>query len=146
MASVTGAPPLRSRPNSYDYFDVDDILATQERVPCQIELQIHNLGFLDTSSESEHIQPGVKLEFPLWLAKELCSRRRKIVSVDMPKAFKEGYRQILRADANVVDLHKLGPYFYKFGVKLLHFDNDDNPQIAKCLQEVSCRGNVIRLG
>ena len=136
MASTTGAPPLRSRPSSYDYFDVDDILATQERVPSKIELQIYNLGFLDPSSEGKHLQPGIKLELPFWLAKELCSRRRKIVSVDTPKAFKEGYRQILKADANVVDLHKLGPYFYSFGTKLLHFDYDENPLMAKCFQEV----------
>ena len=77
-----------------------------------------------------------KLELPLWLAKELCNRRRKIVSVDIPKAYKDGYREIFKADASVVDLHRLGPYFYEFGTKLLHFDFEENSQMASSMQEV----------
>ncbi|EDO34905.1 predicted protein [Nematostella vectensis] len=133
--AVNAGPPLVSRPNSNDYFDLDDVLATQERIPCKLEVQIYNLGFLDPSSEGDHLHSGSKLELPLWLARELCSRRRKIVSVEIPKGYKESYREILKADANVVDLHRLGPYFYEIGTKLMHFEYDENPQIVKAIQE-----------
>lgn len=127
---------LRPHPTSeLDYFDLDDIIATQGRVPAKLEVQIYNLGFLDPSSEGNDLQSGAKLELPLWLAKELCNRRRKIVSVDIPKAYKDGYREIFKADASVVDLHRLGPYFYEFGTKLLHFDFEENSQMASCMQE-----------
>lgn len=139
--SLTG-PPLRSRPSSYDYFDIDDVIATQDKIPCKLEVQIFNLGFLNPSAENQHLTAGTKLELSYWLAKELCSRRRRIVSVDLPKVYREAYREILRADASVVDLHKLGPYFYGIGTKLMHFDDEENAQIVKTLQEVRKLKNV----
>lgn len=133
---ATGGPLLRPRPSAeLDYFDVDDIIATQGRMPVKLEVQIFNLGFLDPSSEGNDLQSGGKLEWPFWLAKELCNRRRKIISVEIPKAYKDGYREIFKADASVVDLHRLGPYFYEYGTKLLHFDFEENSQIALSLQE-----------
>ena len=135
---ASGGPPLRSHPTSeLDYFDIDDIIATQGRIASKLEVQIYNLGFLDPSSEGKDLQAGAKLELPLWLAKELCNRRRRVVTVDIPKAYKDSYREIFKADASVVDLHRLGPYFYEFGTKLLHFDFDENSQIASSMQEVS---------
>lgn len=134
MASA--GPPLRSHPSSeLDYFDIDDIIATQGRIPSKLEAQIYNLGFLDPSSEGNDLQAGAKLELPLWLSKELCNRRRRIVTVDIPKAYKDSYREIFKADASVVDLHRLGPYFYEFGTKLLHFDFEENSQMASSMQE-----------
>ena len=93
-------------------------------------------GYLDTSNESDDLRPGTKLELPFWLARSLCGRRRTIVTVELPKQYKEGYREILSADASVVDLHKLGPYFYKFGSELLKFELPDTPDIAKSLLQV----------
>ena len=147
MSSNSAGPPLRSHPSSeLDYFDIDDIIATQGRIPSKLEAQIYNLGFLDPSSEGNDLQAGAKLELPLWLAKELCNRRRKIVTVDIPKAYKDSYREIFKADASVVDLHRLGPYFYEFGTKLLHFDFQENSQMASSMQEVCWRKNGRRGG
>ena len=41
------------------------------------------------------------------------------VSVDVPKTFKEVFREIMSADPLVVDLHKLGPYYYEFARHLM---------------------------
>eukprot|EP00794_Sanderia_malayensis_P018947 gene18947-20853_t len=127
---------LRPRPSNVDYFDIDDILASQERIPCKFELPVYRLGFLDPSSSEEHIQKGVKMELPYWMSRDLCTRRRKIVSVEMPKVYGESYRQIYKADANALDLHKMGPYFYKFGVRLLHFEYFDAGTLARSLLQV----------
>ena len=143
LVMASAGPSLRSHPSSeLDYFDIDDIIATQGRIPSKLEAQIYNLGFLDPSSEGNDLQAGAKLELPLWLVKELCNRRRKIVTVDIPKAYKDNYREIFKADASVVDLHRLGPYFYEFGTKLLHFDFEENSQMASSMQEV-CVGEGI---
>lgn len=93
-------------------------------------------GYLDSSSESEHLQPGTKLELPFWMARALCSRKRHIVSVDLPKQYKEGYREIFTADPTMVDLHKLGPYFYNYGSQLLQFELPETPDVAKSLLQV----------
>ena len=78
------------------------------------------------------------MELPFWLARALCSRRRHIVSVELPRAYKENYRQVLKADPNVVDLHKLGPYFYTFGSHLLAFQLSEASDVANSLVKV-CR-------
>ena len=35
--------------------------------------------------------------------------------VQVPKTYREVYREIMTADPLVVDLHKQGPYYYEFG-------------------------------
>ena len=80
--------------------------------------------------------PGTKVEMPFWMARALCSSKRHIVAVDTPKNYKDSYREILTADANVVDLHKLGPYYYCFGTHLLKFEQPDSADIAKSLVKV----------
>ncbi|XP_022082368.1 DNA replication complex GINS protein PSF3-like [Acanthaster planci] len=119
--------------SSDNYYNIEDILASQEKVPVKTELPLYNLGFLNPSSDSEHILPGSKMELPFWLATGLCSRKRKIVSVELPKAYRVGYREIFTADPNVVDLHKTGPYFYSFGTKLLCFESNESDDISRSL-------------
>jgi hypothetical protein len=51
-------------------------------------------GFLDPSSESEDIAAGTVVELPYWLAQSLCSRRCNIVTVEIPKIYKEAYRSV----------------------------------------------------
>ncbi|XP_069113017.1 DNA replication complex GINS protein PSF3-like [Argopecten irradians] len=116
-----------------NYFSIDDILSTQERLPCTVEMTIYRMGYMDSSSESEDLLPGTKMEMPFWMARALCSRKRHIVSVEIPKQYKESYREILTADATVVDLHKLGPFYYNYGCQLLRFELPDSGDISKCL-------------
>lgn len=115
------------------YFSIDDILTTQERLPCKFEVDVPRLGFLDPGADSENLASGTKMELPLWLAKAISGRRAMSVSTELPKQYREGYREILSAEASVVDLHKLGPFYYGFGSQLLQFDHPDSPDIAKML-------------
>ena len=95
-------------------------------------------GYLDAGSETEDIQVGAKIELPCWLARTLGGgRRRHAVTVELPRQYREVYREILGAEASVVDLHKLGPYYYAFGGHLLqHFEHAEAPNIAKALLKV----------
>ncbi|XP_062856417.1 DNA replication complex GINS protein PSF3 [Trichomycterus rosablanca] len=116
-----------------NYFSLDDILLSQERLPCCTQTHFPKLGFLEKSSETHHIPEGNKMEMPLWLAKGLYERKRRVISVDLPKVYREGWRTVFGADANVVDLHKMGPYYYGFGSQMLHFENAENPEIAQTI-------------
>ncbi|KAM6224614.1 DNA replication complex GINS protein PSF3 isoform 2-T2 [Rhynchocyon petersi] len=121
-----------------NFLSLDDILMSHEKLPVRTETAIPRLGvfFPDRSGGQENdntILQGSKLEIPLWLAKGLFDRKRRIVSVELPKIYQEGWRTIFSADANVVDLHKMGPYFYGFGSQLLYFDSPENADISQSL-------------
>lgn len=114
-----------------DYLDCDDILTLGQKVTCVFEKPVTGLGFIDPSSDSTDIASGCKLELPMWLAKVLKDRR--VVSVEVPKGFNETYREILEADASVVDLHNLGPNYYRMGKHLVGMDLKDSQDISKTL-------------
>uniref|UniRef100_A0ABI7VYM8 DNA replication complex GINS protein PSF3 n=1 Tax=Felis catus TaxID=9685 RepID=A0ABI7VYM8_FELCA len=125
-----------------NFLSLDDILMSHEKLPVRTETPMPRLGafFLERSggAETDHTIPqGSKLELPLWLAKGLFDHKRRILSVDLPKIYQQGWRTVFSADANVVDLHKLGPHFYGFGSQLLHFDSPENADISQSLLQVS---------
>ena len=126
-----------------DYYDINDILASDSKVPCVFEMQVLRLGFLVPGTSVENIAIGTKMDLPYWLARALCSKRKQIVSVDVPKAYKDAYREVMRADANVVNLQKLGPYYYCTGVKLLNFELQETEALSRTLVEVSGRSMCL---
>ncbi|XP_053304429.1 DNA replication complex GINS protein PSF3 [Spea bombifrons] len=116
-----------------NFLSLEDVLMSQEKLPCRIESGLPRLGFLEKGGESDSIPAGIRMELPLWLAKGLYDNKRRILSVELPKIYREGWRTVFRADANVVDLHKMGPYYYGFGSQLLNFDSPENTEIAKTI-------------
>ena len=122
--------------SSEDYFSIDDILASDIKVPSKFDMAVYWLGFL-SKTDSDHIEVGVTMELPLWLAVTLNSRRRHVISVELPKYYRDNYREIIKADANVIDLYKLGPYYYISGMKLLQLDLPDTEPLSRSLLEVT---------
>ncbi|XP_004086264.1 DNA replication complex GINS protein PSF3 [Oryzias latipes] len=116
-----------------NFLSLDDILLSHQRHPVRTECAFPRLGFLDRSSDSEDLPEGTKMELPLWLSKGLYERKRRVLSVELPKVYKEGWRTVFTADPNVVNLHKMGPYYYGLGSQMLHFDSPENPDIAQTL-------------
>jgi len=114
-----------------DYLSIDDILSSNQRVSCKFEVNISKLGFIDTSSDCDDIQEGTKLELPFWLAKDFYSQG--LVTIETPKGYNQVYREILEADSNIVNLHKLCPNYYKFGTHLAKSKLPDSQAIAKSL-------------
>lgn len=124
-----------------NFLSLDDILMSHEKLPVRTEIPMPRLGvfFQDRSAgaESDHAIPqGSKLELPLWLAKGLFDNKRRVISAELPKLYQQGWRTVFSADANVVDLHKMGPHFYGFGSQLLHFDSPENADISQCLLQM----------
>uniref|UniRef100_A0A8D3B4Y1 DNA replication complex GINS protein PSF3 n=1 Tax=Scophthalmus maximus TaxID=52904 RepID=A0A8D3B4Y1_SCOMX len=116
-----------------NFLSLDDILLSHERLPVRTECTFPRLGYLEKSSDAHDIAEGSKMELPLWLSKGLYERKRRVLSVELPKVYREGWRTVFNADPNVVDLHKMGPYYYSLGSQMLHFDSPENPDIAETL-------------
>ncbi|XP_038211345.1 DNA replication complex GINS protein PSF3 [Zerene cesonia] len=105
-----------------NYLSITDILVSNEKVPCKFLHDLPKMGFLDPSCTEEDLKAGTNLEIPLWLAESLSSRRPPLANVDLPKVYKETYREIFNADACTVDLHKLSQYFYELGCYIAKHD------------------------
>ncbi|XP_048828723.1 DNA replication complex GINS protein PSF3 [Brienomyrus brachyistius] len=114
-----------------NFLSLDDILLSHEKLPCMTETAFPRLGFLEKSSDTRDIPEGVKMEMPLWLAKGLYEHKRRTLAVQLPKVYRQGWRTVFGADPTVVDLHKMGPYYYGLGSQLLHFDSPENTEIAQ---------------
>lgn len=114
-----------------DYLSIDDILSFNQKVSCKFETNISKLGFIDSSSDCDDIQEGTKLELPFWLAKDFFSQG--LISIETPKGYNQVYREILEADSNVVNLHKISPNYYRFGSHLARSGLIDSQAISKSL-------------
>ncbi len=116
-----------------NYFEITDILSLSQKVSTIFLQSMPKLGFLDPSADCEDITKDTKLELPFWLAKDLYSEG--LVDILVPKGYNQTFREILEADANCVNLHKLGPNYYRFGQHLSHMSIDESEDIAKSLVE-----------
>lgn len=76
------------------------------------------------------------MEFPFWLAQKLKNDDKRIVSVTLPKPYRETYRDMYRADAQVVDLQALGPNFYNLAMKMPLIDSIQAKDISTSALQV----------
>ena len=88
MTSVGSSTPAQMYvASSSQYFSLDDILASQERIPLTIKQDLPQLGFLDSQSHHQNdptiLSNGTKLELPLWMAKSLKAQGR--AKLDLPQ-------------------------------------------------------------
>jgi len=68
---------------------------------------------------------------PFWVVKELNADQ--VVNVTVPKGYNQNYREILEADANCVNLHKMGPNFYRVGQHLASMNLPESENIANSM-------------
>lgn len=99
---------------------------------------------MDPSAPDDDLKAGTNLEISLWLAESLYTRRPPLVSVDLPKIYKETYREILNADACTVDMHKLGQHFYELGCYIAKYDIKG--EVATTLVNVSSFNTTFIIG
>lgn len=118
------------------YFSITDILVTEERIHTEVQKQLPNLGFLYPSSDKQDLEPGTRLDLPLWLADALSKSRQPVVSCESPKIFKDSYREILHADACAVELNKWCQHYYELGLRLPQSSIEDSSKLAEFLLEV----------
>ncbi|XP_059478375.1 DNA replication complex GINS protein PSF3 [Neocloeon triangulifer] len=116
-----------------NYFSLEDIVATNATVPCKVEIKIPGLGEMDRGSQSEHLEPGRRLELPIWMAFNLS--KRHLVKPDFGKAYSQSAREILKAEPAVVDLLKQEAYFYETGIHVASLiEGEEAANLRKILQ------------
>lgn len=62
-----------------NYYSIEDIMVTQEKVPCIVETMLHGMGNLDPSSDKSYLDVGQKVELPLWYAIQFSKPRGRTI-------------------------------------------------------------------
>lgn len=99
------------------YYDIDDILADGEKVPCQFNLRVPGLGYLE-GNPGKPIEEGTKLELPLWLASTLATcglsenSDQSFVDLLEPDFIGPMILNAIRANPRSVDLHSFMSNYY----------------------------------
>ncbi|GAM22023.1 hypothetical protein SAMD00019534_051980 [Acytostelium subglobosum LB1] len=114
-----------------NYYDIDQILAEEERIVSCFETDGYNLGHLDQSSMHQDMKQGTSLELPFWLAKVL--NNNDIISNSPPVIYLEDFKNKLMADAKVISMRKF-PYYDRYGSMIVAFFKDDS--LARVLAKV----------
>jgi GINS complex subunit 3 len=114
-----------SQQHSGNYYDIDDILSEETRVPTQFLVNASQLGHFVPGNEVQRVQnlpKGTKLELPLWLSKIL--EEKSMVQVQIPSCYGPRSRSRLRADAWSINIRDKCPYFYSVGRTLSQMKKD----------------------
>ncbi|KAG5677428.1 hypothetical protein PVAND_007186 [Polypedilum vanderplanki] len=124
-----------------NYFSIEDIMVTQEKVPCIVQQDLRSLGFLDPSQMSSDLKANQEVELPLWYVLQVQKDRSRsqFYDVKIPNIYRATYGDICKADATAVDLGKLNKHFYEFGRYVSLFDR--NGFVGKMIYE-TCRSRM----
>jgi len=93
------------------YYDIDDILAEEELVPCTTLFEFSHLSFLDPDvADLQHSLPeSSRCKVPLWAVEKWAMLG--FVRIALPRHFTRKARERLEADPSEVDLrYVLGAY------------------------------------
>lgn len=94
------------------------------------------VGFLCPENDEDDLKEGTSINIPIWLAKKLSGRQMKYVSVEVPNSFKEKARDVFEADPRIVDLNRLNPHFYEFGLIFTRLNQRDGEIVRELLVKV----------
>ncbi|XP_030381854.1 probable DNA replication complex GINS protein PSF3 [Scaptodrosophila lebanonensis] len=106
-----------------NYYSIEDIFVTQEKVECKVNSRLQRMGFLDAGSETEHLEPGRTINLPLWYIKEL-KVNNAYFTVAVPDVYKNVHKAVCEAETTHIELGRLHPYFYEFGRYLTPYDRN----------------------
>lgn len=122
-----------------NYYDLDEILADAEKVPCRFNMTVPGLGYLE-GNPGKAIQKDTKLELPTWLAEVLavCELLKgsgdSFVDLSEPDCISTKVKNAIKTSPTAVDLHKLLPNYYKMVEKWCSmFDNEELVDLAMAM-------------
>jgi len=114
-----------------NYFDLDDILAEQQKLQTSFLVDIPGLGFLENNPGGP-LHKDEKVLLPYWTIKglSLIPSNNESFSIYLPKCFRNQIKNQLIAGPTTVNLYHECPYFYQFGYLYSKtFDEKNLPQI-----------------
>lgn len=101
-----------------NYYDLDDVLADGEKIPCRFNLTVPGLGYLE-GNPGKPIKSQTKIDLPLWIAEVLsvCESKEnsgeKFIDLCEPEALSRKVMSAIKTSATHVDLHALMANYYK---------------------------------
>ncbi|KAM9932448.1 hypothetical protein OXX80_007918 [Metschnikowia pulcherrima] len=113
------------------YYDIDDILADGEKIPCKFNLTVPGLGYLE-GNPGKSIEKDTKLDLPLWLAAVLAvctisdDTDDSFVDLLEPDFISPKVLNAIKADPKSVDLHSIMSNFYRLSEKWAAMYNEES--------------------
>ncbi|RUP47167.1 hypothetical protein BC936DRAFT_146059 [Jimgerdemannia flammicorona] len=107
-----------------DYYNIDAILADQQKLPCIFKCDVKGLGYLDGNNDVD-LRRDTKVELPFWLVETLAKAPDLFEVAGLPKYYGTRVRSALNASPTSIDFRSLCPYYYMFGVRLVTLLKDD---------------------
>lgn len=103
---------------------VHALLAEEEEVDCTLLIDGEGLGHLLGGEAQGDLAKGANITLPLWLA--LVLAKKNMVRIALPeRRYGAAVRADLEASPEIVDLHKIAPYYYTVGQKLAEATQDE---------------------
>ncbi|KND02791.1 uncharacterized protein SPPG_01872 [Spizellomyces punctatus DAOM BR117] len=100
-----------------EYWDLDAILAEQQKLPSFFRMDVPGYGFLEGNLDVD-LAANTRIELPYWLAEHLALN--DYIDLELPKCFGHRVRNDLNASPTSVNLGSLCSYYYRFGVKIIN--------------------------
>lgn len=120
-----------------NYYDLDELLAEEERFPLNFMQDSKGLGFLDSTVQSADLPKDSKVELPIWLALPLAEHF--FGTVDAPKCFAHRFRTYLLADPVVINLRERSPFYYESGLHLASLVRDGKALVDALVKSLALR-------
>ncbi|TYZ54499.1 hypothetical protein PybrP1_010301 [[Pythium] brassicae (nom. inval.)] len=124
------------------YFDVNDILAGDERVKCTFATEAIECAYLDPSCVGDDLPSGAVVELPLWLAEPLAARGD--VTLELPHFLNARFRRLLKAGPAAVNLRDCSPFFYEIGRHLVPLVDDASAREIEEIMRLAFGGERYR--
>ncbi|PSC75387.1 putative DNA replication complex GINS PSF3 [Micractinium conductrix] len=100
-----------------DYYSVDAIAAEETYVPVRLVHGVTGVGtVIDASSDRADLQPGARLDMPLWMVPAMAGRN--MLQVDLPIFYGNKMRRKMKAGAGCEDLRVRCPHYYSVATRL----------------------------
>ncbi|KAF8528980.1 GINS complex, Psf3 component [Hysterangium stoloniferum] len=119
-----------------DYYSIDAILASNQKLQCIFSVDVSNLGYLDGGTE-EDIKVGTKIQLPYWMASILLLG--DYADFTIPAPFSSRVKNALNAEPRSVRLSGLvggGGQWYGFGKMIAHLlQNEQSDELINILMK-----------
>ncbi|CAI5760384.1 unnamed protein product [Candida verbasci] len=98
------------------YYDIDDIIADSQKIPCQFNITVPGLGYLE-GNPGKSIKQNTKIELPFWLAEILAistilNNDESFINLIDPDFISTKIINAIKSDSNSIDLHKIISHYY----------------------------------
>lgn len=124
------------------YYDLDDILAVQQKVPCRFNCTVPGLGYLE-GNPGRALEANTKVDLPFWLASVLNTILAQddssqddytFLDIEDPEFINTKVLNAIRASATTIDLHKIAQHYYNLVIRWCTMYSQDD--LVKTVMEM----------